>query len=977
MNRKEKSIFMGENFIPKTFTVLMLVCTSITQHTLGQVADNFTDGNFTANPAWSGTTANYIINASGQLRLNAPAAGSSSLTTPFILPANHNVTWEFFLRQNFAPSGSNHSRIYLMSSQSDPSGSTGYFLQFGEDGANDAIKLFRQTGAANTLVCAGPLATISANPVIVRVKVTRNVAGDWVITADYSGGTTFVAVAAGTDNTHTTSEYFGFRSIYTVTNIQNFFYDDVSINTVEAPDEIPPTLIDADVVSPTEINLAFSENVLETTANNTENFMVNESHPVSATRREDQKTVTVVLANPLPNGHDFLLQLSGVKDLANNVIESVEESFLYFAPVASQRHDLTITEFYPDFNPSVGLPQAEFIEVYNRSDHPFDLAGWKITDGASMGTLASRILLPGEYLILCHSSDVASFSTYGAAMGLTTFPGLNNSGDTIKIINPLGEAIDSLVYNMSWYHNQEDKQNGGWTLEKIDPHDFCKEKDNWKPGENSLGGTPGQQNSIWQITQDIAGPKLIEVNQKDATTITLTYNEKLNSVIPIAEHVELSPALAIDTISFANGLTAIDIGFATQLDSSAHYSVTISNILDCPGNAIQEEFNSISFKLDNVPPTVEEIHVLTDTTIEIRFSERVSENSFAANRFYLLTGVYPKEVNRQSSKLMTLIFETGFENGVAQTLVMKNISDNAGNEIDSVGIPFLFFDPVEPSFKDIILTELFPDPAPTMGLPEAEFIEIFNRSIHPFNLQGWQITDGASVGILPDKILLPNHYVILCPNAHKNSFLPFGETIGLSVFPSLNNSSDRIKLISPSQLIVDSANYELKWYHDTNKDDGGHSLEIINPHDFCKGQNNWKATVETIGGTPGRQNSVYSDAADQTGPRLSALTARDGQTLRLVFDEKMNATLPTAINLNVSPPADINSIVFEDVELTTLNVSFATPLDSALRYTIVVQACKTAPAMSSKVIFQRGLLSLIHCAQLLFRGRWYHNRSSN
>ena len=47
----------------------------------GQFTDNFTDGNFNANPVWSGNTTIYTV-VGGELRNNDTGAGESYLSTP-------------------------------------------------------------------------------------------------------------------------------------------------------------------------------------------------------------------------------------------------------------------------------------------------------------------------------------------------------------------------------------------------------------------------------------------------------------------------------------------------------------------------------------------------------------------------------------------------------------------------------------------------------------------------------------------------------------------------------------------------------------------------------------------------------------------------------------------------------------------------------------------------------------------------------
>src|SRR5687767_1725714 len=124
----------------KTFSVLFLSLLVI-QNPFAQISDDFSDGDFTTNPLWHGTTSNFIVNNSHQLQLNAAVAGTSYLYTEFSSSQEENIEWEFFVKQSFAPSGANFGRFYLISDQSDLSaGLNGYYLQFGEAGSNDAVE---------------------------------------------------------------------------------------------------------------------------------------------------------------------------------------------------------------------------------------------------------------------------------------------------------------------------------------------------------------------------------------------------------------------------------------------------------------------------------------------------------------------------------------------------------------------------------------------------------------------------------------------------------------------------------------------------------------------------------------------------------------------------------------------------------------------------------------------------------------------
>jgi len=58
-----------------------------------QISDDFNDGDFTFNPIWSGTTADFSVNANQELQLTSLVAGASYLTTLHNLTSLDNNKW--------------------------------------------------------------------------------------------------------------------------------------------------------------------------------------------------------------------------------------------------------------------------------------------------------------------------------------------------------------------------------------------------------------------------------------------------------------------------------------------------------------------------------------------------------------------------------------------------------------------------------------------------------------------------------------------------------------------------------------------------------------------------------------------------------------------------------------------------------------------------------------------------------------------
>lgn len=204
--------------------------------------------------------------------------------------------------------------------------------------------------------------------------------------------------------------------------------------------------------------------------------------------------------------------------------------------------------------------------------------------------------------------------------------------------------------------------------------------------------------------------------------------------------------------------------------------------------------------------------------------------------------------------------------------------------------------------NDVVIDEIMADPTPQVGLPNAEWIELKNTSSFNINLSGWRIIKGTTQsGALPNFVLQPDSFVIVCTGSATVAMAAFGQTISVISFPSLNNDEDLIYLRSNENKIISAVNYSDAWYGNELKKQGGWSLEMIDTKNPCSGATNWKASIDAKGGTPGKINSVNAINADKTSPKLLRASATDNVTLSLIFDEPLDSLkAATAANYTIS-----------------------------------------------------------------------------
>ncbi|HMC98267.1 MAG TPA: lamin tail domain-containing protein, partial [Flavobacteriales bacterium] len=264
-------------------------------------------------------------------------------------------------------------------------------------------------------------------------------------------------------------------------------------------------------------------------------------------------------------------------------------------PDVADYRDVVINEFMADQTPVVGLPEAEFVELHNpTTDKTFDLAGWTFSDGTSTATLTTYMLPPGSYVVVVGSAFAPLFGSVPNLISVSTLPSLNNDGDPLTLKDGTAVTIDALTYDLTWYQDAV-KSDGGWSLEQIDPTAPCSGPNNWRASNASAGGTPGAQNSVYAIIPDVQGPSLSSVQVNDATTLVLVFNEAMDAASLSAGTYVISPTIAVSS-AVPVGTNGVQLSLSTPLAVGTTYTITVTGVNDCPGNAIGSA-NTAAFAL--------------------------------------------------------------------------------------------------------------------------------------------------------------------------------------------------------------------------------------------------------------------------------------------------------------------------------------------------------------------------------------------
>ncbi len=574
-------------------TLLAILFFLIGGYCTAQVRDNFEDGDYSSNPVWYGDTAKFKV-LSGQLKSQSGIVNDKyfiSTSSSRIL----NTEWQFFIRLDFNTSSANYVDVFLSSDSLRLTGAnSGYFVRIG--GTDDEISLFAKQGNMSTKLIDGRNGLTNHSTNVFKVMITCDSAGLFTLWRDSTGkGEQYKTEGSAVHKGIYTPGYFG---LSVRQSTASFFYrhylDDLYVGKI-LKDTTSPRVAQVQAISSDTFQVLFSEK-MRSSSLQTQNFEINYSigNPYQCRfLSKDSNLVELAFLTNITSNKEFELSIRNCRDRSGNKMKDTVIPVKWLQTFPPGKFEVLINEIMADPDPSVLLPQAEYIELFNSSPKFIQLENCSLGDPTTVARLPDTVLEPDSFLILCREGDEPLFKPYGKVLGIHGLPSLNNSLDQLSLRNPDGVIVHPVAYSTSQYGDAL-KENGGWSLEMIDPGNPCG-SDNFRASTDKSGGTPGKINSIRGSNPDTRSPWIKKFQVKNPGFIELVFDESLDS----AGSVETSNYLLDnETVkSIENQFDKVEIELVKEMKEGSTYKLSVKNIRDCSQNVSKDTVIQIGMPL--------------------------------------------------------------------------------------------------------------------------------------------------------------------------------------------------------------------------------------------------------------------------------------------------------------------------------------------------------------------------------------------
>lgn len=460
---------------------------------------------------------------------------------------------------------------------------------------------------------------------------------------------------------------------------------------------------------------------------------------------------------------------------------------------SSRRTPIAITEimYNPPPNPSSNI--LEYIEIYNSNPYFEDIGGYRISGDIDFRFPANTTLKGGEYIVLARNPAhlQATYNIAARVMGPYTnsLPGTG----TIRLRNKEDAILLEVNYSSQppWPAAAD---GAGHSLVLARPSYGEGSVKAWGISDK-VGGSPGTYDGLSYAPQ-----RSVVINEFFA-----------NSELPDEDFIEL--------YNHSNAEVNIT-GCSLSDDPHTNKYVFTATTKIAPRGYVVVYQSQLGFGLSSGGETIYFRNADGSRVLDsIRFEAQANGIS---------SGRYPAG----APEIYPLVARTP---GTANSAIL---------------------------IRDIVINELMYKPISDKN--EDEYVELYNKSANAVNVGGWRFTSGIDFKIPSNTVIAAKGYLVVAKNAAKlltnYPNLTTNNTLG-NYDGSLGNSGDRVALAMPDvsistnavgevetnrvYVVVDEVTYGAGGSWDKWANEGGSSLELIDPNANHRLGYNWADSDET------------------------------------------------------------------------------------------------------------------------------------
>ncbi|MBU1719003.1 MAG: lamin tail domain-containing protein, partial [Bacteroidetes bacterium] len=498
------------------------------------------------------------------------------------------------------------------------------------------------------------------------------------------------------------------------------------------------------------------------------------------------------------------------------------------ATVTSAAFDVNDVPVIPDILISeVADPQdstnARFVEIFNpgTSDVDLDAADWYLSKQANGGATWSDMKLSGIITagatFVVATDSVVFFNSYGFNPEMDNASLINGNGNDAYYLYYGGNHTTGALVDI---YGQLNTDGSGLVWDYLDGRAVRNEgivlpNTTWTASEWTItrplthaGMTPGVHPDIYV---DSLKPEITDLQVINDSTITLTFNELLDQATAedTANFVFLSGILVDDAVLTTNTIT---LTLASYLTYDEYDTLIVSLVEDTAGNVMIADtlvfFYAVSG--DTTEPFIVSVDVIDAATLTVTFSEAmdtVSADPYAATNLVNYAGLdIATAVPSINMEVITLTLNTPLTSGVADTLIVFDVADTAGNvlaEADTFVVTW--FAPAPPR---IIISQFYE------GSSSNKWVEITNMDtmavdLADYYLAMWSIGGSSGNGLISGSPNFRDTLVGVIAPGQTLSFKNTAATLPSYATGTANtainfNGNDAIALVDADTVIIDA-----------------------------------------------------------------------------------------------------------------------------------------------------------------------------